>query len=87
MPEYVEREAVFAACNNGKNAYLCSVDCVLRKVPAADVVAVVRCRDCKHHQREQDPCHGRTEHYCKKLSAEVYKDFFCSYGERRGEDG
>ncbi len=52
-----------------------------------DMVAVVRCKDCKHHERDQDACHGRTQHYCKKLKAEVYKDFFCARGERKDGDG
>ena len=49
----------------------------------ADAVEVVRCKDCKHHQWKQEPCHGRVVHSCNKLGIEVTRDFYCSYGERR----
>ena len=54
-------------------------------------VDVVRCRECKHHYWEQEPCHGKSIHYCKlphMRDVEVFKDFFCYYGEkRRDKDG
>ena len=49
-------------------------------------VDVVRCRECKHHYWEQEPCHGKTVHYCKlphMRDVEVFKEFFCYYGERK----
>ena len=49
-------------------------------------VPVVRCRDCKHHYWEQEPCHGKSVHYCKlphMRGVEVFKEFFCYYGERK----
>ena len=52
------------------------------------VVPVVRCKDCKHYGWEQEPCHGRTQRFCKlhKGLVVVYKDTFCSYGERRTDE-
>lgn len=54
-------------------------------------VPVVRCRECKHHYWEQEPCHGKIVHYCKlphMRGVEVFKEFFCYYGEkRRDKDG
>lgn len=49
---------------------------------------VVRCKDCKYHYRKQEPCHGRTEHFCTLLNGlvGVTRDSFCSYGER-GDKG
>lgn len=47
---------------------------------AADVVAVVRCRDCKHYDR--DECyHPRHEKHQQSIPQSP--DDFCSYGERR----
>ena len=49
-------------------------------------VPVVRCRECKHHYWEQEPCHGKSVHYCKlphMRGVEVFKEFFCYYGERK----
>ena len=51
-----------------------------------DSVPVVRCRECKHHYWEQEPCHGKSVHYCKlphMRGVEVFKEFFCYYGERK----
>lgn len=46
-----------------------------------DFTEVVRCRKCKHHHWEQEPCHGRTEHFCSVLDAQVFPDFYCYYGK------
>lgn len=54
--------------------------------PAADVEPVVRCRECKHHYWVQEPCHGKSVHYCKlphMRGIEIFKEFFCYYGERK----
>lgn len=56
------------------------------KAPTVDAVPVVRCKDCKHHYWEQEPCHGKSVHYCKlphMRGVEVFKEFFCYYGERK----
>lgn len=54
--------------------------------PTVDAVPVVRCKDCKYHYWEQEPCHGKSAHYCKlphMRGVEVFKEFFCYYGERK----
>ena len=53
------------------------------------VTVVVRCKDCKHHYWEQEPCHGKSVHYCElphMRGIEVFKEFFCYYGERKNGD-
>ena len=66
---------------------------VLEKLDAAptiDAVPVVRCKDCKYHYWEQEPCHGKTVHYCElphMRGVEVFKEFFCYYGKRKDGDG
>lgn len=58
--------------------------------PTIDAVPVVRCKDCKYHYWEQEPCHGKTVHYCKlphMRGVEVFKEFFCYYGKRKDGDG
>ena len=57
---------------------------MIRKRPTVDAVEVVRCRECEHHYWEQEPCHGKTVHYCNlphMSGVEVFKEFFCYYGE------
>lgn len=58
----------------------------ISEAPTVDDVPVVRCRDCKYHYWEQEPCHGKSVHYCKlphMRGVEVFKEFFCYYGERK----
>ena len=55
------------------------------KAPTIDAVPVARCRECKNHYWEQEPCHGKIVHYCElphMRGIEVFKEFFCYYGER-----
>lgn len=54
-----------------------------------DAVKVVRCEDCKYHYWEQEPCHGKSVHYCKlphMRGIEVFREFFCYYGNERDKD-
>lgn len=46
-------------------------------IPAADVVPVVRCRDCREF--------AKTSHWCESFDNPTGEDDFCSYGERREE--
>lgn len=95
MAEYIEREAlledienacVFSGRPDHQNPKQMGARLVVQRIrcaPAADVAPVVRCRYCKHHHWEQEPCHGRTEHFCEKLGAQVTADFFCAAGKRK----
>ena len=63
----------------------CDIGYMIRKRHTIDAVPVVRCRECEHHYWEQEPCHGKTVHYCElphMRGVEVFKEFFCYYGER-----
>lgn len=87
MAEYIEREKVLSKAaplvgcfSNMISAY----DVIM--IPAADVAPVVRCMDCKYHYWEQEPCHGKTVHYCElphMRGIEIFTEFFCYYGERK----
>ena len=62
-----------------------------QKAPTADVVEVVRCKDCKHSVRyecKNDACYKFT--MCRRrdgYSEGVEDEDYCSYGERREENG
>ncbi len=90
MAEYIEREAAkeelvsWARCINYPK-YLLTEDamCVLDGMKAADVVEVVRCKDCKYYTTEDfdgDILCG-CKVYCAML--DITPDGFCSYGERK----
>lgn len=53
-------------------------------LPTADVVEVVRCKDCKYYDNEQ--CyHRRHDHHGQSVYQE--EDDFCSYGEKMDGKG
>ena len=99
MDDYISREALIdrlskklSACNPGTFSEMCYADAIetVKHLPAADVEPVVRCRECKHHYWVQEPCHGKSVHYCKlphMSGVEVFKEFFCYYGKRKDKDG
>jgi hypothetical protein len=95
MAEYIEREKAlnlisdifFATDPNGEEQ--CSViKCsrAIRNAPSADVVEVVRCKDCKHFCPYEGEEHKGDCAELVGLESCVYEDDFCSYGERRSED-
>lgn len=86
MAEYIERKrAIVDACNSLElySFEYAKLEDALNKIPAADVVPVVRCQDCKHAWIH--PC-GYV--YCHRDGRNAYEmtfnlDSFCSYGERK----
>ena len=51
--------------------------------PTADVVEVVRCKDCKH-SRKQEKVFGITDYKCLKHNISCLSPYdFCSYGEKK----
>ena len=75
MAEYIERDIAAAFANNCGAVYVANRLSDSNAFPAADVAPVVRCRECKYHNRP--PCPMR-------LSFNWTEDNdFCSYGERK----
>lgn len=54
----------------------------VRCVPTADVVPVVRCKDCERRNKSADLTDTV---YCKWFRTVMQKTDFCSYGKRRGD--
>ena len=78
MAEYIEREAAEDAVGE---AYLKGLNPVwaVRDVPTADVVPVVRCKDCKYRTEAR-----RGLVRCRAFNyMPMCVDNFCSYGERK----
>ena len=67
----------------------------VNNAPAVDAVEVVRCKNCKHFTQDAFSitfCDYHTGHACDDDGrcdgvCDVYEDDFCSYGERRADDG
>lgn len=67
-------------------ATFCEASLTAKKLSTADVVEVVRCKDCKHY-KTNIPCVGGHYNGCiewlnEGCAAEVNEDDFCSYGEK-----
>jgi hypothetical protein len=50
--------------------------------PTADVVEVVRCKDCVHHKNAPKT----TDVWCERIDGLLQKDWFCADGERREDE-
>ena len=52
-----------------------------------DLVAVVRCEDCKHYESKRDVCHNPRfgDGHAYYPPPYVRDDFYCADGERRAE--
>ena len=90
MSKYIEQEAVMRTARDGYHsdfgrsmADLTSLSEVLEDTPTADVVEVVRCKDCKYLRFDKDFMTGR---YCslRNVNGGLFceDNDFCSYGER-----
>lgn len=68
------------SCRNGEEYFDGETfDTLINETPTADVVEVVRCKDCVFAEEGFDEC----DVYCKINDVSFGKDSFCSYGERR----
>ena len=54
---------------------------LIEKQPTADVVEVVRCKDCRHYERST----VHNEHFCNEYGGYVVENDFCSRAEKKGE--
>lgn len=82
MTDYIKREDALRAFNGSCSTVDAddilrhlhkSID-VIKNIPSADVVEVVRCKDCKYHVEFPSKCN--------KLHLTMLPNDFCSYGER-----
>lgn len=61
---------------------------VVRKCKECDRVEVVRCEDCEHYDCRICKLHSEEpDQYSTGHTAYMEPDDFCSYGERRCNDG
>lgn len=55
--------------------------------PTVDAVPVVRCKDCKGWCAEEIAKQYGVDRYCTMTTIPTNADDFCSYGERRTDNG
>ena len=91
MARYIDADSLIKTVNGFTKFYHLDrlsvgtfIDAVV-DMPTAEVVEVVRCKDCKH-ARFHDYAPAECPYYCSIAVNYHTKDFFCSLGERR-DDG
>ena len=84
MSDYIKREDAIKAMAMGLGIpYEDFIDVAERcmdDIPSADVVEVVRCKDCKHRKVQGE---GMTHWYGCLWRGSCNDNDFCSYGERQ----
>lgn len=91
MSDYIKREDALDACYEETSSKWSTkeeveegriIAGVIRSIPSADVVEVVRCKDCIHRQPVKDCMFGE----CMYAASMVADDDYCSNGERKGAE-
>lgn len=83
MAEYIERESLLKEVESRimwSLPYIAICEAI-QIAPTADVVEVVRCKDCTEFHFAE----GCAPSYCVMTGCEVGGEDFCSYGERRND--
>ena len=98
MAEYIEREAlkqsirIMPRTTHPELVLYSSVQKVISDEPTADVVEVVRCKDCKWYQEGKLLAPNK---FCfrlkhpkedRRIGYNYSPDDFCNFGEKRSED-
>lgn len=100
MAEYIERENLLKVlppkCNMGDmyatayNTCLNTAENLIKEQPTADVVPVVRCKDCKYFEIDEEDELGECKcgYIAVSYNGALYphRTDYCSYGERRCEE-
>ena len=84
MTDYISREAALEITTRTCGDYAAAF-AEIRKLPAANVAPVVRCKDCKYGDYDSKPdgamvCLRTKDGFWRKETD------FCSYGERKDND-
>lgn len=88
MAEYIDREALVAKFDRmglGEHSFVekvfsDGVRTIIAEMPAADVVPVVRCRECEYAKNAK--VNKKGFRFCPASHMEIVDDDYCSYGER-----
>ena len=80
MPAYFESGDI-------RYGIIVAIDILKKQTPAADVVEVVRCKDCKYcevfYPLKEEGEEAIKAHYCKLYNSNRKQIDFCSYGVKK----
>ena len=79
MAEYIEREALMRNLKQFAPEQLTPlIESLVQKQPAADVVKVVRCKNCENYELMK----ATNSHFCNEFGGYVKDEDFCSRGAK-----
>lgn len=80
------KKAVHSPNGDYLTGYVCALSAtegIIAGLPDADVVEVVRCKDCKKWNEETGFCDEHSQFYEHGMYWDIFaEEDFCSYGER-----
>ena len=81
MRKYIDRAALFNSLSNAKTVE--EIFAAIQAAPAADVVEVLRCKDCQYAKPHDDDfwIKNNAPLLCEKYDWYVENDGYCSEGE------
>lgn len=85
MPEYIDRESLLKEAES-RIMWGMSEQAIyeaIQETPTADVVSVVRCKDCIHRIFKDMGGEIGEIGGCEIFNVALPCDFYCSYGERK----
>lgn len=97
MDEYIDRQAAISILNAKSDMALgtpkqcfAAAAAMLEKLPAADVVEVVRCKDCEDsrplkRERLPESIFRKECVWCRRFNTGKLPDGYCDHGERKEE--
>ena len=79
----IDADALIRNLIDNMSFYPVIVKCAIQAAPTIDAVEVVRCKNCKHGERDID----ESWYFCHHHGCDWNKGHhFCSYGERIDEE-
>lgn len=82
MPRYIDADLLINAINDAD--IITDTAKFIRDFPTADVVEVVRCKDCIHY--ENGFCYNPNTYDDEKTRGNTIPNWFCADGERKCND-
>lgn len=83
MSEYIDKEKLLDALNKfAPEHYNASVNQFITKFPAADITAVIKCKNCRWWDKYKGSLQGR----CALHSISPTGNWYCANGKRKEEE-
>lgn len=83
MPRYIDADALLVSAYHLPYSYNGAAWLqVINDAQTADVVPVVRCKECEHYNTTGFPALNPGTGWCDKMDRGTHDDFYCSYGAK-----